>query len=222
MHVLETILELLAPHDCVSCGREGSLLCNSCTNGLKDFELRCYRCLKATNRTRVCSDCQKLASLHDVFVATEYKRSAAGLIHKLKFERARAGAKVIAQLMDALLPTLPAGVIVTHIPTANSRIRERGYDQAALIAKNFAHLRKVPYSPLLRRVQQTRQVGATRAQRQAQLDGAFSIRKVLAGGRPILLVDDVITTGATIENAALTLKDGGVDALYAAAFAQKT
>lgn len=220
MFGIETILALFAPHDCLVCRREGSLLCQVCqTICLVPIPSRCYRCLKPTKLNQMCSTCSSF--LDHVWVATDYQKIAARLVKCIKFDRAGAAAKILASVMAAHLPPQPIGTVITHAPTAASRIRQRGYDQAQLIARQLAILCDVPYRPLLGRSGRTRQVGANRQQRQAQLKSAFTVRSTALPNH-VLLVDDVLTTGATIEAAARQLKTAGVQTVNAALFAQKS
>jgi ComF family protein len=163
-----------------------------------------------------------------VAAATAYRGAAKDIIWKLKFGRARSGATEVAALIASRLGLrrqlgrLPA-VIITHAPTATTRVRQRGYDQAQLIARCLARSCGVPYRPLLARYGHQKQIGASKAQRAAQLSGAFHAAPLQAArirGAHIILVDDVVTTGATLEAAAKTLMDAGARRVDAVVFAQ--
>jgi len=222
--VLEKVLSIIAPHSCISCGAEGSLLCAWCLpDACLPLPERCYRCHKLSQDSKTCASCRSKSPLKAVWVATEYEGLAKDLIHKLKFERASAAAEPIAKVMAEALPYLSERTIITHVPTASSRYRQRGYDQAELIAKELAKLKQVRYVPLIGRLGQTRQVGAKRATRLVQLEGAFRPRAthgILEA--EILLVDDITTTGVTLESAARVLKAAGAKRIYATVFARKT
>ena len=142
------------------------------------------------------------------------------LIHDFKFERKQAVAPIMARLMAESLPYLPADTIVTHVPTATSRVRQRGYDHARLLAKFLAKEAGLAYLPLLARVGQARQVGAKRQTRLSQLDGAFRVIGPVQKA-PIVLVDDIVTTGATLATATRCLKSSGAKVVDAVVFAQK-
>lgn len=224
MKIVERIISIVAPFDCISCGAEGSLFCAWCApDACLPLPERCYRCHKLSQDSRTCTSCRSKSPLKAVWVATEYEGLAKDLIHKLKFERASAAAQPIAKVMAEVLPYLSERTIITHVPTASSRYRQRGYDQAELIAKELAKLKRVRYMPLVGRVGQTRQVGAKRATRLVQLQGAFrpkAIHSILDA--EILLVDDITTTGVTLESAAKVLKAAGAKRIYATVFARKT
>lgn len=223
MWKVDQILQIFAPFECLNCRREGGLLCHVC--GLDVVGPPpdcCYRCLQIY-RGVICNRCCASTLLKGVWVATSYEGVAAQLVSRLKFARTQAAARVIAQIMDARLPATSVETIVVHIPTAAQRVRQRGYDQAQLIAREFARCRQLPCQALLRRRGHTRQVGANRQQRQKQLRTAFYCpRPERLVGKQILLIDDVLTTGATIEAAAQICIETGAKAVVAATFAQKT
>jgi ComF family protein len=139
----------------------------------------------------------------------------------LKFGRMRAAAAELTLCMSAAFETIEKDAIVVHIPTATSRVRERGYDQAQLIAKACARHAKLRYISLLMRLGQERQVGVRRSQRLRQLEAAFRVKRPeLVQGAHIILVDDVVTTGATLEAAAKVFKAAGAKKVEAIVFAQ--
>jgi ComF family protein len=145
------------------------------------------------------------------------------LVYRLKFGRAKAAAGIMAAHLDDILPHLAPDTLVTHVPTATSRVRLRGYDHAQLIAQQFARKRGLRYAPLLGRLGQSRQVGAARAERQKQLREAYRSRNPQRiAGASVLVIDDVLTTGATVEAAAHALREAGARHVDAALFAQRT
>lgn len=223
MFVLERIIEIIAPHDCLGCGREGSLVCSQCVyNGFPMVPERCYLCYRLTKNAAVCQNCRRKSSLRHVWVRTDYDTLAKPLVGSLKFARAKAAAAAIAGLMAEALPYLPKNMLIVPVPSATSRIRQRGYDHAWLIARELAAIKGVQSYRLLGRLGQSRQVGATRTLRQKQLEAAFRVRNgARVSGAQVVLVDDVVTTGASLESAARALKAAGVKQVNAAVFAQK-
>lgn len=223
MPIVERLLSFLAPHECMVCGDEGSLVCALCAEDtLVGVPERCYRCLSLSRDSLVCGTCRRDSPLQYVWVAAEYEGVAKQLVRALKYERAKAAQQPIASFIARTLPYLPTGTMVTHLPTATSRERARGYDQSQLIARSIAHQAELPYAPLLARLGQTRQVGATRKQRQVQASQMFAPIKVeRVQGASILLIDDILTTGASLEAAAKVLKKAGAKQVSAAVFAQK-
>lgn len=221
MNPLERLISVVAPHTCLSCGKEDTILCENCAETyLSALPSRCYRCHIATSQFAVCPKCRRSVAPKHVWIATEYSGVAKDLIHCFKFERAREAHKPIAKLLDQRLPLLPKDTVVTYLPTTPSRVRVRGYDQSRLIAKEFAYRRGLLCDDLLIRVASTRQVGAGRQTRFDQLREAFEAKHPeKAQGQRVLLIDDVLTTGASIESASLVLKDSGAAVIDVAVFA---
>lgn len=203
-----------------SCDNEGSLLCEACSISEVPFVAStCYSCGEITKNFETCRKCRRQSPLSSVWVVTKYEAIAKKLIHELKFYSRRGAAEPIALLGLGILP-LPDGHIVTHLPTSSLHIRRRGFDQSKLIAKSLARGR-YKYSPLLRRLKKIHQIGANKKQRQEQLAGAFmAVNKYLIKNAKILLVDDVATTGASLEEAARTLKKAGAKEVSAVVFAR--
>ncbi len=215
MRVIEHILSTIAPHECIQCGSEGDLLCQACSQGLLSVPERCYRCLRSSIGFRTCQACRRQSALYSVRPVTVYNDVAKELIHKLKFEHARAAVVPITDLMRF---DLPQTAVLTHVPTATSRVRQRGYDQSLLIARQLARHTGLSYVPLLTRLGQQRQVGKNRAERHTQMQELFLVRKKQIP-KQIILVDDVITTGATLEACAHKLKEAGAQQVSAVVFA---
>lgn len=222
MNILDRAISVVAPHLCVVCDMEGSIICENCRfTAFTPLPSRCYRCHKATRQSSVCLACKRKAPLTHCWAVTHYEGAAKTLVHKLKFERVGSVAITIAESLDEQLPLLDKNTVVTFVPTANNRVRMRGYDQARLISKELAKRRGWLHSPLLTRVTTSRQVGMGRRERFEQLQEAFAPRnKKLIQNAHILLIDDVLTTGATIESSAKMLKEAGARTIDTAVFCQ--
>ncbi len=214
--MFEYIISLIAPHACLGCGLEGGLLCSDCACMLAHPQAVCYRCGTALPQLSICTACAPRTPVCAVQAATSYDAVAKDLVAKLKFGRAPAAALPIANLMANRLKA-PKDAIVVPVPTATSRVRSRGYDQAALIAERVARIWGLPYASLLRRSGQRRQVGLSKYERH-QLQSVFWCRASLAA-KDVVLVDDVLTTGSTIEAAANALQMAGVRRVHVAVFA---
>ncbi|HSX46182.1 MAG TPA: phosphoribosyltransferase family protein [Candidatus Saccharimonadia bacterium] len=203
MSILDRLAGWPAPHDCLGCGVEGSLLCAKC-------------CAQLPNaRVPFSAD----SHLFAIRSATLYQGAAKDLLWRLKSGGAQEAARVMAHQMSKLVPA-GTGAVIVPVPTATSRVRQRGYDQAKLLARHLSKLTALPCSYLLARHGQVHQVGAHRKTRLEQLGNALRVRKPSAvRGSHIILVDDVTTTGATLETAANILKQAGAARVEAITFA---
>ncbi|MFZ1250284.1 MAG: hypothetical protein WAR37_02440 [Candidatus Microsaccharimonas sp.] len=135
----------------------------------------------------------------------------AGVLRELndgfKFHNVKEAARVLAQLLDEYLPILPPNIQIVPIPTTTSHIRQRGYDHIDLIARHLSYLRNIPVKRILSRQTNTTQHTVGRTQRQEQAKQAFMLTEHING--PILLLDDIITTGSTVLAASKSLSNSG-------------
>ncbi|HXE10005.1 MAG TPA: double zinc ribbon domain-containing protein, partial [Verrucomicrobiae bacterium] len=174
MSIIDRFIGLLAPYECLSCGAEGELLCQTCIQQLPMLPPQCYRCLEVSSDGRTCSACLDASELYSLRALTPYAGHAKDLVWRLKSGGARAAAAVMAKGLLPLLPRSSSQVIVP-VPTASSRVRSRGYDQAGLLARELGRRSRLPCGDHLRRQGQTRQIGTSRRQRLNQLQTAFRL-----------------------------------------------
>lgn len=222
MLLLEKLIGVYAPHVCLGCAaEEDRLLCLSCRAALAYVPSRCYRCRAVTKDFDVCVSCRRYTPLRRVLVLTHYDDLPKELLHHAKYERARSGIAEMAELMKPLLQFVPSDTVFVPVPTATSRVRQRGYDQAVGLAEVLSALAGTSCSHSLARLGQAHQVGAGRKERLEHLQGAFRVtRPKEVAGKHIILVDDVLTTGATLETAARVLKKAGAKQVDAIVFSQ--
>ncbi len=217
--LLRQIVEILTPTTCASCGREGKPLCSLCIKKMAFYRENCYVCGLSSAKGATCAHCLSKTALSGVIVGTIYEDAAKELIWQLKFHRSWAAADAMAAVLLRRLNVDYQFDSITAVPIAPSRYRERGYNQAELIAKRLAQHLKLPYRPLLIRFGSHHQVGQSRSERINQISGAFVAKRQLSG-ESVLVVDDVITTGATLAECASVLREAGASSVWGAAAAR--
>jgi ComF family protein len=201
MSLIDHILSILAPYECLGCRTEGVLLCGVCAAGVPAVPDRIL---------------PPGSPLYRVRSVAPYTGKAKELVAMLKFSGAQSASRQIAVLM---MPFAPPGTLIVPVPTATGRVRRRGYDQARLLARDLSRRTGLPRLDCLVRSGQTHQVGADRELRLEQLRQAFRVRRAGAvSGRNVLLIDDVVTTGASLESAARVLRAAGAAHVEAATF----
>lgn len=196
------------------------MLCYPCLVRLPISNERCFSCLGLSPHGLTCRQCITQVSLRSVRSATQYSDVAKRLIHALKFERSRHAVAPIAQLVSSRLP-IQSNVLLTFVPTATNRVRTRGYDQSLCLARAIAKESNQSVYRLLARRTNARQVGATRDVRRDQQYEAFRvINPAFINNKRILIFDDVITTGSTLDACAKELITAGANQVDALTFAQ--
>jgi ComF family protein len=212
------------PQRCPACAAEPvaeRLLCAACHARIPRFSAPlCVRCLAAGREAVGC-----LA--HPGFVARAawiYDERATLVVHALKYRERPGLAKTLGADMARTLPAGYRADLVLEVPLHQARRRERGYNQAAALADALAEVVATPRLPgALMRVRPTRtQARLGPAARRANVAGAFRVRRPAAlSGRSVIIVDDVITTGATLEACLASLHAAGARAMgVALAWAQ--
>ena len=224
MSLVTELLALVFPPACAACGEllePEAPLCPLCTLATEPVPLPgCPRCGEPVERPGTCARCRRgpppFVSAHAPFVHTG---PLARAIHRFKYEGQSALALPLGRALAAgsgpWLGRLQRRPTLVPIPLHRGRLLRRGYDQAALLTRALARATGLPpCSTLLRRTRATRrQVGLTEAERIENVHGAFAVNGPLPGG-PVVLVDDVFTTGATARAAAAVLREAGARGVY--------
>jgi ComF family protein len=209
-------LDLLFPASCAACDTPGdSPFCALCAETLIPLPAGCPLCgvpqdesLLPALKPRRCPHCRARPPRF-AFAAAPYLHGGAlaEAIHRLKYEKREDLGPALGILFEAC--AAPESDVLVPIPLHPRRLRQRGYDQAALLAASASNRFRLPVAPLLRRVRETgQQVGRDRTSRERGVRGAFAAAAGVLGAR-ICLIDDVLTTGATASAAAGALLEAG-------------
>lgn len=219
--MLHALLAVIAPPRCAACAApvaSGRRLCRGCQAGLPWLlGVRCPRCALPAPCGPPCPAAN--AAFSGAWSPLAFEGSARALVHALKFRGRTATADVMAAQIAANAPRglLDRHAMLVPAPTHPQRRRERGFDQAALLARALGRRTLLPSLGALRRHgPATRQLGATRAERAGNVH-VTAVRR--ARGR-VILVDDVHTTGATLDACARALLAAGAEEVLAVAYAR--
>ena len=217
---------LLWPGRCLACGEdtgEAIDLCPDCLDGLPWLGPACVRCalpLPAPQPPGIdaCGACLATQPpLDRVHAACLYAAPVDRLLPRFKFHRDLAAGRLLAQLMTERCAALARPGALVPVPLHRARLRQRGYDQALELARPLARALRVPLRPeLLQRVRATApQSELDRPARSRNLRGAFQAAPGPGLPSHVVLVDDVMTTGATLHAAARALRRAGVQRVEA-------
>ena len=215
MRVREKVLDLLFPPKCPYCQQ-----------------------ILEDPRATVCLDCQprlpwlegkagerRIDFADGCFSPLAYRDAVPGAVHRYKFSRVRALGKPLAALMaQCLSDRLPEGAdLITWAPLSKKRLRERGFDQAELLAREVGRLLSIPAAPALEKTRNTSPQSELEEEsaRRANARGAYAL---LPGtdlsGKRVVLADDVVTSGSTLGECAALLRQAGAAEVWCLTLAQ--
>lgn len=221
------LIDLLYPPRCAACEAQLAAssdepFCALCGEAVEPLPGGCRRC-GLPGPDPICGACLAAPPSFDRCRAGGlFGGPLADAIHEFKYRDRPALARPLGRWLAARA-ALPPDAVVVAVPLSRKRRIARGYDQSALLARAFAHAAGAgrAYLPgALRRVRDTSpQVGRSRADRLRNVDGAFRAGGAVRG-RDVVLVDDVVTTGATVEACAKALRDSGARSISVHALAR--
>jgi ComF family protein len=229
------LLDLLYPIVCVGCRQPGTLYCPDCRESVRRVAPPlCPLCGTPQDKAELCPRCarnfsdERPSPIDGMRAVAYLEGSMREAIHALKYDYIRGLAVPLGEMLAEYYRNapLPADVIVP-VPLHRRRKRERGYNQSALLAQQLGSAVQIPVRlDLLRRHRYTRsQTRLNPQQRSQNVHGAFScaslpgVVQAIAGQR-LLLVDDVLTTGATLRECAQVLRDCGARSIWALTLAR--
>ena len=213
-------LDLLFPQWCIGCGREGNYICDNCRQSLsRILPPICPRCGKPQSDGMLCPACDDentgIDGIRSPFVFNGVIRQA---VHELKYRNLRALAIPMAGLLhDYILENPMPGEVLVPVPLHRKRLRERGYNQSALLAKQLGKLTGMPVIDdcLIRQHHTPPQARTTNIdERRQNVVNAFSCSNGKLQGMKVILIDDVTTSGTTLNACAETLKKSGITSVW--------
>ncbi len=238
-------LDFLFPPKCIGCGevlesaskliheKGGDAFCPSCRAEWEMAKLsQCARCRLPLIDCRCSSNMMRRNGNNVLLKLCSYKGEPMGAVKRLIFALKRsadrraerfAAYQLHMPIMKYASIYLGADLIITNVPRRERGIINFGYDHAAFLAKNLSKITHIPYEPLLlREIDGKEQKNLDEEARRRNVKGAFSLNKKAASikGRCIILVDDVVTTGASINECISVLKDAEPAAILPVCIAQ--
>ncbi|MFH1088672.1 MAG: ComF family protein [Patescibacteria group bacterium] len=211
------ILNVVFPPRCLSCNKFGDWVCKNCWEEIELIKTPiCYRCYKLSEGFKLCPVCRKQQALNRVIVCAHWHASLKNIVYGLKYRRVR----VITNLLGTLLSQTikkqwcnGQDAVVVSVPLHRSRYWQRGFNQAESLAKLVAEQNHWPVVTALIRSKPTLpQFGLNKITRKHNLTDAFLLRrgsKQLINGKIVILVDDIVTTGVTLNECAKILRQYG-------------
>jgi ComF family protein len=220
------LVDIIFPRNCMLCrtyhpATAHDPLCPRCREKLPlnkpPFCIRCSRHLNNISEESLCPSCRaKLPPFDEGWALLHYEGPTRELLHRFKFHNKTSVCRTFAALLHEFTERyalqFPDAVMVIPVPLHPTRLRERGYNQAALLAACAAREFKLPLREnILTRAHHTpRQSELSAKDRWTNIKGAFKIQNSSdIVGRAVIVVDDILTTTATASEAAKTLKDAG-------------
>lgn len=212
--LLESGMDLVFPPKCVFCGRITE----------KADEKVCPRCEKELPYTVGGQQLTPVERVEKCVSPLYYRDMVRDSLLRYKFEGRSMYAPAYAQLMASCIEEqeIPAECI-SWVPISRQRRHKRGYDQSELLAKELAELFAVPAVPLLRKIRNNKAQSRTgsAAERSRNVREVYAFREEASVPKSVLLIDDIVTTGATLSECARILHKAGVSRVYAATVARR-
>ncbi len=226
-HNLWCALDWLFPPTCGGCKRPGLRWCDRCQQQvIRIAGPVCERCgeplawqgSEAGANPALCPRCEAQPPEYQALRSfAEFGGPIREALHRLKYQRDIGIGEALSKHLIELYNQLKWGIdMVIPVPLSAKRARERGYNQSGLLARPLAYAVQKPYQPnALKRSRDTQsQVGLGADERQRNVEGAFTANAALVNGKVVLVIDDVMTTGSTINACTQALRRVGASAVY--------
>lgn len=220
-------LDIFFPQYCVGCGKEGLFICDTCLDTLPYLEHPfCPLCGLPHANAGLCRNCLDWkADIDGIRSPFKFEGVIRTAIHQLKYNNLRAIAPTLAHLMSKyVLENVIDINLIIPVPLHKKRLRDRGYNQSYLLAKELSKLMDVQLDDTsLSRERYVLPQARTHSveERRANVSNVFTCRAQNVSGKKILLIDDVATSGATMNACAAVLKSAGAIHVWGLALARE-
>jgi ComF family protein len=220
-------LDFLFPPFCVDCGKEGDFICSACQASLVRIEPPvCPKCGKPQINEMLCVNCANWeADIDGIRSPFRFEGVIRKAIHEFKYRNLRAIAGRLAKLLSEYMVENPVPCeVFVPVPLHSKRLKERGYNQSALLAKELSRLTGLPVdsSCLIRNSYNVPQAKTRNVEERRQnVIGIFSCKSEDLRNKKVLLIDDVTTSGATLDACASVLKTAGAMSVWGLTLARE-
>jgi len=215
---MQSILDIVFPKTCSICSRKGSYLCERCKKLFKRTLPECYGCRRLSSDYTThgkYKELKRISALDHVFVCWEYNSLTADLLKRYKYNYVYDLAGTLSEffienISNSSFLSVLEGSILTNVPISSNRLRERGFNQTLEVSKTLANRLNIPFSEdiLKRRNSYGHQSLKDRDERKALSYKDFVVNSNfnISSYKSITVIDDVITTGSTLESICFCLK----------------
>ena len=224
------LTDLLFPKVCLSCGLLGSYLCTACQSKFSYLVYdTCLYCKRRSYAGLTHPGCKRNLGVDGCLAIFYYNNELKRVIKNIKYRCVKEG---LQEFLIAIEPQTSGKVLhykrlvqslnIQPIPLHYKRFKQRGFNQSELIAKFFSHTLQLPVVNVLSRKKDTYSQARLpdKKSRLHNLLGAFQLTDYSSTHKHILLIDDVVTSGSTVKEAAKTLKRNGVEKVFVLAIAK--
>lgn len=221
-------LDVVCPPFCMGCGRLGSIICECCKKDMKricklkekwwldkDCSVKSVSAIKKDDSNPT-NDANEYCDWNGLWAVGERKGLLDELIKRYKYDSSRNISGVMAGLIADVIPFLDEKVVIVPLPTIRKHIRERGFDHTLVLAKKLARMRGWKYEIVLARKGKAVQVGANMEQRKVQAREAYEVVGKIDEKKSYVLLDDVLTTGASMCAGLELMRRAGAKKVYGA------
>lgn len=207
------LLEFIFPSKCVLCNEGKSTICARCASILPKARLKCLKCGNHNPYGIYCPNCVGKFKPDQVLSVFDYCNEVKKVIHEFKYKDYSFLSDELARLMLPVISGIKSldRYVLSPIPINRKKLLYRGYNQSELLANSLGKIMRLPVENILSRNLDARpnQAQLAKSERCKNIKGAFFIKGPAKIPERIILIDDVITSGATVEEATKVLKKGG-------------